>query len=186
MKLNSIQLMSLGALFISISLLMFFLAPDPETAGIVPLERSSLIGILTAPLVHYEWQHLIENLGLLSFCFSVAIYGTEHSVRAGDFLIIYFLSGILTWSFGAYGLHIGASGVAIGFLFYLIMRGLFSFRMVPTASAGLLLLVYGVVVLDIWAPQPGVSIDYHISGALAGLGLALLRTDRFMQRVGVK
>jgi membrane associated rhomboid family serine protease len=150
--------------------------------GIVPRTWDGLIAVLTAPLLHLNWAHLLSNLlPLLIFGFLIML-GTARQFVAVTALV-WLVSGLGVWLFGpAHSATIGASGLVFGWLAYLIARGVF------TRSFGQILL--GVVLLVIWgslfwtgivrlavADITGVvtiSWQAHLFGAIGGVLAAFL------------
>ena len=64
--------------------------------------------------------------------------------------------------------HIGASGLVFGYLAYLIVRGVFERRLGYLAIGLLVLFFYGGALWGL-LPQPGISWQGHVFGALGGV-----------------
>ncbi len=150
-----------------LQLLHSTLLPDMGKFGIYPRESWGLRGILTAPLIHGSWQHLISNsvpFLMLSFFF-VSFY-PRTATRA--FLMIYLLTGIGVWLFAGRAFHIGLSGVVYGMVAFIFWSGIFR-KSVKSIALTLAILVlysgyfYGLV------PKEGISWESHLIGALAGI-----------------
>ena len=94
--------------------------------GIVPRTWDGLIGVLTAPLLHLNWAHLLSNLlPLLIFGFLIML-GTARQFVAVTALV-WLVSGLGVWLFGpGDSATIGASGLVFGWLAYLVVRGVFN------------------------------------------------------------
>lgn len=141
--------------------------------GVYPQTIKGLIGIVTAPLIHGSWEHLLANslalllLGWLSF----AVY-PKASWRAT--LLIWLGSGVGIWLFGRPSFHIGASGLSHGFLFFVFMLGVLKRDRRAVATAMIAFFMYGGMVLTILPREYGISWEAHLSGALFGLMAALL------------
>ncbi|HET9874585.1 MAG TPA: rhomboid family intramembrane serine protease [Mycobacterium sp.] len=150
--------------------------------GIRPLETDGLWGVLFAPLLHADWQHLIANTGpALVLGFLVALAGLSRFLWATA--IVWIVGGFGTWLIGNLGSscgqtdHIGASGLIFGWLTFLIVFGVFT-RTAWQILVGLVVLFcYGGV---LWGAVPvlnvcgGVSWQGHLCGALAGVLAAYL------------
>ena len=149
---------------------------DLDQAGIHSRELSGLDGVLWAPLLHAGWSHLFANtlpVLLFSFLAMAAGIGRFALVTA----IVWVVSGLGVWLVGpANTVTVGASGLAFGWLAYLLVRGIFN------RSAGQILVA--VVLLGVWSGMlagllpgtPGVSWQGHLFGALAGVLAAWLTT----------
>lgn len=161
---------------------MVFFAQDHlfSTAAfaIVPQSPTGLIGILTAPLLHGSLEHIAGN------SFSILVLGTlagslypHASLRALP--IIWLGSGLGTWFISIGGQHIGASGVTVGLMFFLIGQGIMRRDRTSMVALFMALFFFGGMVLSVLPQQQGVSWEYHLSGAVFGLltGLLLSRLD---------
>jgi membrane associated rhomboid family serine protease len=159
-----------------------FLAQDHlfSTAAfaILPQQPEGLIGILTAPLLHGSLEHIAGN------SFSILVLGTlagslypRASLRALP--IIWLGSGLGTWFISLGGQHIGASGVTVGLMFFLIGQGLMRRDRTSLVALLMALFFFGGMLLSVLPQQQGVSWEYHLSGAVFGLltGLLFARLD---------
>ncbi|WP_328612160.1 rhomboid family intramembrane serine protease [Amycolatopsis sp. NBC_00345] len=152
-----------------------------DHGGILSRRLSGLDGILWAPLLHANWSHLFSNtvpVLVFSFLAMAAGIGRWAVVTA----IIWLVSGVGVWLIGPGGntYTVGASGLAFGWLAFLLVRGIFN------RAAGQILVA--VVLLGIWSGMlwgllpgnTGISWQGHLFGALAGILAAWLtsRGDR--------
>jgi membrane associated rhomboid family serine protease len=160
----------------------FFLAQDrlfdTQRFAIAPLQADGLIGILAAPLLHGSMAHLASN------AFAFLIVGTlagalypRASLRAWP--IIWLGSGLGTWYISLGGHHIGASGISVGLMFFLIGQGLRRRDRISLGALMLALFFFGGMVLSFLPQEQGISWEYHLSGAVFGLltGLAFSGLD---------
>ena len=151
-----------------------------DSNGIRLLETDGLTGILFAPLLHADWQHLIANTGpalILGFLMTLAGMGRFLGATA----IIWLLGGFGTWLIGNIGaprgvesVHIGASGLIFGWLTFLIVFGFFTRHAWQIVVGIIVLFVYGGV---LWGALPGtfgVSWQGHLCGGIAGVLAAYL------------
>ena len=155
-----------------------FLSRDLYQLGVYPRTLSGLIGIVTGPLVHGSWQHVISNTLPLVLLGSVLLYGYPRS-RWWTLGIIWLLSGAGVWLFARDSYHFGASGLTHGMFFFLFVSGILRR---DRRSIGLLMVaffMYGGMLMTIFPREPGISYEYHFFGALAGAlsALAFRRWD---------
>ena len=91
--------------------------------GIRPRTLAGLRGILFAPFLHGDFEHLIANIiPLITLGWFVMLR------EISDFFVVTLLSmlvgGLGTWLIGQPGsVHIGASGLVFGYLGFLLLRG---------------------------------------------------------------
>lgn len=163
-------------------LLAVFLLQDRLFAtrflAIQPQKPEGLIGVLSAPLLHGSFEHLASN------AFAILILGTLAGSlfpRASRIAlpVVWIGSGLGTWFISLGGHHIGASGVTVGLMFFLIAQGLRRRDRMSLTGLMLALFFFGGMVLSVLPQQAGVSWEYHLSGAVVGLlcGLALAGRD---------
>src|SRR5689334_9995559 len=154
-------------------------------SGIRPLESDGLLGILFAPLLHANWDHLIANtIPALILGFLMTLAGMSRFIFAT--VLIWLLGGFGTWLLGNIGAHcpyvgvrcetnhIGASGLIFGWLAFLIVFGFFTRKVWEIVVGVVVLLVYGSVLFGVLPGTPGVSWQGHLCGAVAGVVAAYL------------
>jgi membrane associated rhomboid family serine protease len=168
-----------------------------DVNGIRPLETDGLWGIIFAPVLHANWQHLAANtVPLLVLGFLMTLAGLSRFVWATA--IVWILGGFGTWLIGNWGSncgptdHIGASGLIFGWLAFLLVFGIFVRRFWDIVIGLVVLLVYGGILLGampVLGTCGGVSWQGHLCGAIAGVVAAYLlsapeRKARARRKVG--
>lgn len=156
-----------------IHLLQGFMDTSFAHYALYPREISGLIGIVTAPLLHADFSHLIGNsvplviLGLL-------LFSNYKEIAGKVFWLVYFSNGILLWFFAREAFHLGASGVVYGLAFFLFFSGFI--RKIPrlTMLSFLLIFIYGSMVWGVFPFDPQVSWEAHLYGALSGIIFAFV------------
>ena len=153
-----------------------------DSNGIRPLTSDGLWGIILAPILHANWQHLMANtVPLLVLGFLMTLAGISRFVWAT--VIVWILGGFGTWLIGNVGSacgptdHIGASGLIFGWLTFLLVFGLFVRRVWDIIIGLVVLFAYGSVLLGampVLHQCGGVSWQGHLSGAVAGVVAAYL------------
>jgi membrane associated rhomboid family serine protease len=171
--------LSLG--FVALLLVVFVLQPrlPVRAMAVSPRDAASLLGLLTAPLVHGSAAHLAANATALLILGTLAgsVY-PRATVRALP--LLWLGSGLGAWLLGEEGSrHLGASGVTHGLMFMVTMLGLLR-RDRPSIAAGMIaLFFYGGSVLAVLPHGDGLSWQSHLGGALAGVlaGVLFRRLD---------
>ena len=80
------------------------------------------------------------------------------------------VNGVLLWLIGGTGAHIGASGLVMGLITYLISSGLFEKRPLPLLISVIVALFYGTTLIWNLLPlSPSTSWTGHLYGAIAGV-----------------
>ena len=118
---------------------------DFSHMGIYPLEKRGITGILTHPLIHSGFSHLLANtlpLFFLSWC----LFYFYRGIAGRIFMIIWIGAGLLTFIIGKPGWHIGASGLIYGLAFFLFFSG----------------------ILRKYVPPANMSWEGHLSGGIMG------------------
>jgi membrane associated rhomboid family serine protease len=145
-----------------------------EEFGIVPRTIFGLIGIVSAPMIHGNLNHLISNTIPLLFLGAMLFYFYENIGRA-VFFRGYFWTNILVWLFARPANHIGASGLVYALAFFLIFFGLFRRDFMSILISAITLLLYGGVFYGILPASLNTPISWesHLAGALVGLMCAV-------------
>ncbi|GAC01926.1 hypothetical protein GONAM_37_00220 [Gordonia namibiensis NBRC 108229] len=154
---------------------------DLDSNGIEPRQVDGLDGILWAPMLHADWEHLFANLmpGAV-LCFLVLM--TQRFLIVTG--IIWVISGLGVWLFAApYSITVGASGIIFGWLTFLIVRGLFNRDLWQILGGVVLFLIYGSILWGVLPTNPIVSWQAHLFGAIAGVLAAWFLASRDRKRM---
>ncbi|MCB8999432.1 MAG: rhomboid family intramembrane serine protease [Bacteroidales bacterium] len=141
--------------------------------GLYPHQWRGLIGILTAPLIHADFNHLADN-SVPVFVLSLAIFYFYRQIAYKVFFLIYFISGFLVWIAGREAYHIGASGLVYGFVTFLFFSGVIRKNINLLAISLLVIFLYGSLVWGLLPYDYKISWESHLMGALTGAALAVL------------
>ena len=152
--------------------------------ALVPRRIEGLPGILSAPLVHGSFAHLLANtLPLLILGGMVVARGVAYFLAVTPAIIV--LGGLGLWVFGRNAAHIGASGLIFGYFGLLVARGYYERSLQSIAVAIVVVVVYGGMITGVLPRGDQVSWEAHLFGLLAGglcaraaLGRALANTDQ--------
>lgn len=131
-----------------------------------------LIGIVTAPLLHGSFAHLVSNSLPLLILITLSLSVVPRAAKRA-FTVIWVFSGLFVWAVGRDAGHIGASGIDHGLMFFLFVIGLARRDRPAVAAALIAFFMYGGMVLTILPNDPQTSWEYHLGGALAGALSAL-------------
>ena len=143
--------------------------------GLYPHEWKGLIGIVTLPLLHEGWSHLMSNTpALFLLMFGLFLFYKKEAWTI--LLYLYLTSGLMIWMMGRpHTVHAGASGLVYALAAFHFVTGII--RKVPRQLAFSLLVtfLYGGFV---WAFVPvlyrdtSISWEGHLSGLLTGIAFA--------------
>jgi membrane associated rhomboid family serine protease len=141
--------------------------------GIIPRRIRGLPGILFAPLLHLNFNHIFFNsIPLIVLSNFILINGIYYYLMVTVFITV--LSGIGVWCFAKPGVHIGASGVITGY-WGLLVSNIYQSGSLTTIILGLISVYYFAgIFLGIFPQQKGVSWESHLFGLLAGLATSYL------------
>ncbi|HTN76030.1 MAG TPA: rhomboid family intramembrane serine protease [Pirellulaceae bacterium] len=168
--------------FIAVIWLVFLAEQLPTlnllALGLTPRTSNGLIGIVTAPFLHLNFQHLLANTVPL-LVLLILLAGSKAN-SWGIVIAITLLGGALLWLVGRPATHVGASGLIFGLMSFLMVSGVRERRFVPLMVAILVGMLYGGSLLAGVVPRFGSSIswDGHLCGAIAGAIVAVLLTQR--------
>lgn len=155
-----------------IKLCEYFLGVSLSNLGVFPQTLSGLFGIITAPLIHGSFQHLLSNTLPVLLLGSMLIYGYPRS-RWWVLTIVWIASGAGVWWFARESYHIGASGITHGVFFYLLTVGILRRDKRSSVLLTVAFFMYGTMIWSVFPQEPDISYEYHSAGALCGIVCAL-------------
>jgi len=159
--------------FLGIILSQFW-SVDIRSFGIQPREAEGLAGILFWPFLHGNIFHLLANSFALFFLLLLSlVFFKKLTILA--LVIITLVGGGAVWVFaGRDTLHIGASGLIFGLIGFMISGGIFRKKLKALLLSGVVLFLYGGLLLTLLVKIPGISWYGHLFGFLAGVFAAWL------------
>lgn len=149
--------------------------------GVYPLKIKGLIGIITAPLIHSNFSHLISNsTPILLLSFSLFYFYRKVAYRV--FFLIYFISGLWVWVSARPSFHIGASGIVYGLAAFLLLSGILRRNINLMGLSLLIIFLYGSLIWGIFPMEQKISWESHLMGMIAGIVLAIYYKKEGPQR----
>lgn len=158
-----------------------------EEFGLQPHSVQGLRGIILMPFLHENFEHLFSN--------------TIPLLVAGSFLFYYFknwtwliggvvwlMGGTILWFIGELGtVHIGASGLVYGLVFFLLVSGIIRGHRNLAAVALLMVFLYGSLVWGLFPDyvkliKENISWEGHLGGAISGTLMAFLLINKGPQK----
>lgn len=137
--------------------------------GVQPRSEEGLVGVVTAPMLHFGFDHLVANtVPVLVLGFLTLVTGLARGLVATA--IIWVVGGVGTWLVAPSGTtHAGASLLIFGWIVFLVVRGFLTRHPVQILVGIGVFLLYGGALLGVLPGQPGVSWQGHLFGAVGGL-----------------
>lgn len=139
--------------------------------GVYPREWFGLPGIISMPLVHGSFAHLISNTFPLLFLGATLFYFYKR-IALKILMACYFITGIVIWLFARPSFHIGASGLIYAIAAFLVFFGIFRKDLRSLFVSIIIIILYGGMVYGILPIQPGVSWESHLFGGAVGTVMA--------------
>ncbi|EKD77780.1 MAG: rhomboid family transporter protein [uncultured bacterium] len=162
------------ALLFGIQIINWALRYRLNILGIWPRKLFGFIGIPFSPFLHGSLTHLIFNsLPLFIFSNLILLQGEKVFLTASVIIII--ISGLLTWAFGRRGIHVGASGLIMGYLGFILI-GIYYKPSYLSVIVGVACLYYFGGMLSGLFPQEDkrISWECHLFGFVAGIAAAFI------------
>jgi membrane associated rhomboid family serine protease len=147
---------------------------DPRPLGLEPREWPGLVGIVTAPLVHSDFAHLVANSVPLAAVGAVMLFLYPHSTLR-VLPAVYLGTGAVVWLFGRDSVHLGASGLVYGLVSYVFFAGLLRRDRRAIAASLLVAFTYGTLAWGVLPLDPRVSWETHLAAGVIGLLMALVQ-----------
>lgn len=144
------------------------LSVDFGVFGIHPRTLEGTFGIITGPLIHGDFMHLLSNSFPL-ILLGVGVLYFYNKIAVHVFLWIYLVTGISVWIFARDAYHIGASGVVYGLVAFLFFSSLFRRDARSIAIAFTVILLYGGMFYGVIPTDPHISWESHLLGSFTGI-----------------
>lgn len=145
--------------------------------GIFPLKAKGLIGIITAPLIHSDIEHLAAN-SVPVLILGTGLFYFYNKIAYKVFFLSYFIANIWIWLGARQAYHIGASGLIYSFASFLFISGIIRRNVKLVAISLLVVFLYGSMIWGVLPIQPHISWESHLLGAIAGMVLAIYYKNR--------
>jgi membrane associated rhomboid family serine protease len=141
--------------------------------GVRPRDSAGLAGIVFAPLLHADFEHLLANTPPLLVLLTMMLYLYPNSALK-VLPAVYFGSGIAVWLFARGGVHIGASGLIYGLVGYVLVAGIIRRDRRAIAASLIVSFLYGALVWGVLPIRYGMSWETHLAAAVIGVAMAVL------------
>ena len=149
--------------------------------GILPREVSGLKGVLLAPFIHGDWNHVFNN-SLLLLILGWAMFYFYRSLAPKVILYSFLLAGLYTWISARTAYHIGASGLVYALFGFLFISGFLRKYIPLVALSFLVAFLYGSLIWGILPWDKSISWEGHFWGLFIGLVLAFVYRKQGPQR----
>lgn len=137
--------------------------------GIFPRHASGMVGILTAPLVHGDFVHLLSNTFPMLLLLT-AVFFIYPKIALQVFIAIYLITGFWVWIAAREAYHIGASGLVYGLAAFLFFSGVFRRDVRSMAVALAITFLYSGMLQGLLpGTDTSISWESHLLGAAAGV-----------------
>jgi membrane associated rhomboid family serine protease len=144
---------------------------DLSFLGILPRTLKGSLGIITSPLIHGNFAHLLSNTFPLLLLTAGVVY-FYNRIAFQVVSVIYLLTGIWVWIVAREAYHIGASGLVYGLVTFLFFSGIFRKDASSVALSLIVIFLYGGMIYGLVPTNSGVSYESHIIGAVTGMLIA--------------
>jgi membrane associated rhomboid family serine protease len=162
-------LLSIVGIVAAINLLNWLSGSLLNYLGIFPRHLFGLIGIITAPILHANFNHLFFNaIPWLVLAQLILMLRTVHDFLYINIIIIV-VSGFLTWLLARKAIHIGASALIMGYLSFLLGSTYLQPSMLGLVIGFVCLYYFGGLLFDLLPSAVTVSWEGHIFGFIGGL-----------------
>ncbi len=142
--------------------------------AIHPWNTEKILNILTFPLIHADFSHLLNNTYPIIILGGI-ISSVYKEISNRVFLLSYVLSGMIFWGLGDSTPVIGASGVVYALGSFILVSG---FIKKQPRLAMLSFLIIFLNFFNLWGiieiEKDNISQTAHLSGVIAGLIIAFI------------
>ncbi len=139
-----------------------------DDLGVRPRHWHGLVGVLSAPFAHASFEHLMSNTLPFGLLATLTLYCYPRAARLA-LPLIWILSGLGVWLFARDSVHVGASGITHGLMFFLFVMGLIRRDRLAVVTSLVVFFLYGGMLLSVLPGEERISFEYHLAGAIAGV-----------------
>lgn len=143
-------------------------AADLSYLGIFPRTLAGSVGIITAPFIHGDIQHLISNTFPL-IILGVGLFFFYRPIALEVFIVIYVSTGFWVWTIARPAFHIGSSGIVYGLVAFMFFFGLIKRDARSLAVSLIVVFLYHGLFAGIFPLSEEISWESHLLGGLSGL-----------------
>lgn len=161
----------------AIQVLNALLGLDASPFGVRPRTIQGLAGLAFAPLMHGDFEHLLQNTLPLVVLGITMLHLYPQASRI-VLPAIWIGPGLAVWLFARGGVHLGASGLVYGLIAYVFTAGLIRLDRRALAAALAVAMLYGAAVWGVLPIRRSVSWETHLAAAVLGFVLALALRKR--------
>lgn len=142
--------------------------------GLIPRANFSLLRILFSPFLHVNRQHIAANSIPFFLLGSLVMVQGQITFWLSTLMIIV-VAGLGIYFFGKKGtIHMGASGLILGFFGYLLANVFFNPDIITLIIAAIVVVLYLGLITQIVPLKKGVSTTGHLFGFIGGVIAAWL------------
>ncbi|MCD6045418.1 MAG: AraC family transcriptional regulator [Gammaproteobacteria bacterium] len=140
--------------------------------GVYPRHWAGIPGIFFSPVIHANADHLFFNSVplFILMAFLLAMVGQSDFIQISLWIII--ASGILTWLVGRKAVHVGASGVIMGYWTFILAYTWHHPSLSAVIMSAIMLYYLAGLALSLLPTSERVSWEGHCCGAVAGIIVA--------------
>ncbi len=141
--------------------------------GLQPRAAKGLVGVIAAPLLHADFNHLLDNTtGLLLLGWCLMYFYPRMAGRV--VFVSWVVSGVGVWLMGRSNIHIGASSVIYAIAGFLFFSGVLRKQRTLMALSLLVVFFYGSLIWGIFPIVERLSWEGHLWGGITGVALAYI------------
>ena len=138
--------------------------------GIYPLSAKGLLGILLAPFIHENANHLYSNI-IPFFVLTVLLFYFYKDIAYEILGFSWIMTGVLVWFGARPAYHIGASGVVYALMAFHVLSGMVRKNPHLLSISLLIVFLYGGMIWGIFPdfiPGRAISWESHLAGLITG------------------
>jgi membrane associated rhomboid family serine protease len=158
----------IGSIWVIYFFNLLFFKGHLNTFGIYPRHWLGLRGVFFAPFLHGSFSHLLINsVMLLILAYFVLVLNVPQFYCTS--LIIMVFGGVATWLVGRPYLHIGASGLLMGYWSYIMVHAYEQPSLFAVVVVVVCLYYFGSMLLNLFPEDHRVSWESHLFGLVGGI-----------------
>ena len=170
-----LYIFSIASIFWIVHIVNFFTHFKLNNYGIAPRKIESIPGIIFSPFLHANFKHLLFNSSYFIIFSMLLCYSYSFTTYIYASVAIIIICGSLIWIFArGNAVHIGLSGVIIGYLGFLVSIAYFDPSSLSFSISAIALLLGFHLISTIIPNNTKTSWEGHLFGVVSGILVSYL------------
>jgi len=170
-RVNALPVLKILGVLWGVHIFNFLLGYRLNVLGLRPRSVPGILGIFFMPFLHGDFAHLIANsVPFFVLVNMLVLKGWTHFWTVSFYIVA--IGGGAVWLLGRRAIHIGASGLNMGYMGYLLADVYFYPSPIGVILGVLCVYYFGTMLVGVIPLEDRESWEGHLFGLLSGMAVA--------------